>query len=29
MSMSAFNTFQARSLSERDAFWREQSALID
>ena len=29
MTTPAFDTFRARSLSERDAFWREQSALID
>ena len=28
-ALTAFDTFHARSLSERDAFWREQSTLID
>ena len=27
--MASYADFQARSLSERDAFWREQAALID
>ena len=27
--MSAFNTFHARSLSDRAGFWGEQAGLID